>query len=1379
MSPTDLMIVTPFGVGCRSCKKGLSFGFQSIRLHFGKNHKNEEERPSNVEIRLALDRSKDLQHLKASYWKYIHPDREASVRFCCSNCPFQSSTKRNATKHVKRTSCKGQVLERTSYLSLCGHYIPANSLPPIAHNSITPKQSSFDEEVHKVLDACEPISDECVMVGATIESGLRDYLNPKERLLTYQPSFESFALRQGSFHDNLMKLVDWRVGQVDAEGEPGLGFLIEIAELWIKEHCRYEIKTVEANLRNKIIAFEGHEYNDGKQQNVFNMRHHEQTLVREIKGMLRFMYRHDSTYLDDVKKPYLERFTMDRSALSVEGFLKYSFVQRLLVKLMLEPAPSANALSISEEYMVSRMFRKDQDGSLQMLPCGPNASNISCFLHILRCGVTSFLHHEKLRRTEDYASFSRNLMEKAQLSYVANKAGPLIRALREEQQRHPTFAKVIHEPNGDLLVRDFLFPKKKWSKFIGTVVDLARLQLQILFLENSFERVLDLSLRLEIVSLKRLEFQVNGDDVNGFLVVEPEASETAVKRLGSILELCLHGAGFGSLRLAEVDRMEIYDCEIRKSCLYYHSSSIKTYSHQGTVRREKIPHKLPEILTRIWLLYMFYWFKTGRRTSPKETSDQERNEITDREDKIDKNLLPQLKGGIGGMVTIMKEIYGIEGNLTALDIRHKWAGLLNIVFPKDTGLATTLTANDVAARQCNHGEKCHAVNYSSEVVGIKETMYRRWHEALGCSFPGLGSAEEEAPMVCVEDLRKAFKSLYGEGAEYRSGLQKALLEQQSIITDKHCFCGIACGGGKTICVTAPAVAEITCSRKITTRIFVQPYNALAQHQLFAIRNLVERFKVKVAMCCGNQIGERNFPDFLSDENNLPSILIMTIDAFSKMVRFHKEKFQRWCDAKIVSKIIIDEAHLVYTEKSFRDSFTVLRTLAQFGVPLLLLSGSLPNALVLPLLRWMNLTDDGSASDVHTIFDENLVGDFIDFNVHFIQNPVDCAVRQIREMMGEAGSVHVVCSNLEEVKRVCDGVKNYERSVASLTSADLREDKREVTAKWFRGDLRVLVSTTCALAGVESSNLRKLVLVGHVYSLLNLLQFRGRLRPSNLAKGGVELVVYLSPRRVKVEDSDQILWGSLSGDGLLKDEQRKFFDESLSGAALQNFFFSPGVCRNRALAGIFGSGTANKCGKCDICLQSPVINSRRRSTTQVDLDNKNKEKANAFLRELEETCVICSSRHCSGCFTKHRCFYCGGNHFGQNCSDKTRIRNILQKHRVCFGCYRYDCFMNCKESNFGNRLRDAIFKFFWENEDMGTSDIVNFHASIFSSEVRYYELLNVVKEKGINQRESKKNQRDSATITPSASAQKRPRSSRFHIEYSDSDSDLDRCYIIRR
>ena len=83
--------------------------------------------------------------------------------------------------------------------------------------------------------------------------------------------------------------------------------------------------------------------------------------------------------------------------------------------------------------------------------------------------------------------------------------------------------------------------------------------------------------------------------------------------------------------------------------------------------------------------------------------------------------------------------------------------------------------------------------------------------------------------------------------------------------------------------------------------------------------------------------------------------------------------------------------------------------------------------------------------------------------------------------------------------------------------------------------------------------------------------------------------------------------------------------------------------------------------------------------------------------------------------------------------------------------------------------------------MDTSDIVNFHASIFSSEVRYYELLNVVKEKGINQRETKKNQRDSATITPSASARKRPRSSHFHIEDSDSDSDSDwdRCYITRR
>ena len=115
MNSRDLMIVTPFGVGCRACKKGLRSALQSIRLHFRDNHKK-EERPSSEDIRWAVDRWKDLQHLKGSYWRYIHPDREAFVLFCCSSCPFSSLARKHANRHIKRNSCKGHVLERTSYL---------------------------------------------------------------------------------------------------------------------------------------------------------------------------------------------------------------------------------------------------------------------------------------------------------------------------------------------------------------------------------------------------------------------------------------------------------------------------------------------------------------------------------------------------------------------------------------------------------------------------------------------------------------------------------------------------------------------------------------------------------------------------------------------------------------------------------------------------------------------------------------------------------------------------------------------------------------------------------------------------------------------------------------------------------------------------------------------------------------------------------------------------------------------------------------------------------------------------------------------------------------------------------------------------------------
>ena len=55
------------------------------------------------------------------------------------------------------------------------------------------------------------------------------------------------------------------------------------------------------------------------------------------------------------------------------------------------------------------------------------------------------------------------------------------------------------------------------------------------------------------------------------------------------------------------------------------------------------------------------------------------------------------------------------------------------------------------------------------------------------------------------------------------------------------------------------------------------------------------------------------PNFLKDDDDLPNLLIVAIDALVCLNGRHVHVMQRWDDNNKIRKIVIDEPHSIYTE----------------------------------------------------------------------------------------------------------------------------------------------------------------------------------------------------------------------------------------------------------------------------------------------------------------------------------------------------------------------------------------------------------------------------------------------------------------------------------
>jgi superfamily II DNA helicase RecQ len=800
------------------------------------------------------------------------------------------------------------------------------------------------------------------------------------------------------------------------------------------------------------------------------------------------------------------------------------------------------------------------------------------------------------------------------------------------------------------------FPRDKWSKIVPTVLAVCRQLLGSLFEGGDWLLFLDANTPLA-VSRKEgggflFSLSISGKEVksNQLVLEQPLDYALIVDRLRAYVEICFHGFGGGSMRYEELVRLTLQNIVWHFGSLYFSAESIKTYNSNSQARKIT-ERKLPAEVARIYLLY----------------------DLVARSGVSDVGLLPVCANRKHSMQDAIAEIFNFSERPDATQIRQLWASVSNVTFPKGETVIVSATAD--AAEMSGHTEGTHEVRYGSELIGGAELNYRKYHNAIGAAY-GTSISNEQ---IQAENLFQALKQIYGPDAEYTSELQRQMVIASATKNGNHSHVGLPCGSGKSLAWLLPLVAAAMTSKKIGMQIVVLPYNFLVGHLVNSAEEILQdRFDVSVVSLTTIECSMSSIPAALVNDENLPNLAFFGLDAFASLHMYHQASLSRWAKSGKIHRIFLDEVHTVFAEW-FRPKYDLLPQIAKYGVPVMTMSGTVPSTLVGPLSRYLNMSDIVDGTDLDIIVSDDLVGTFptgFKISCGEFSNIEKEATKRAIDVMSSCtpqGGLHLICASkvcAEKIFRALSLVK--QKYKIELVTADIpKVDQAKIARKWSCGEFNILVSTSSALVGNESSCCQAVFIVGYIFNLMSVVQAMGRLRPKQRKSSGC-IEIFLNKMTTDLRktyfERDKVAFNLLVAKGILAEEHLAAFRKVGSLCAFYRWAMNDPGCRVVALSNRFGLPGASNCDVCDRCLGTSVAKMAAKAKTKVDAVVTCENKALFVLKRLETMCLVCRKESCNGeaCLGKGACYRCGEKHYSAGCSVPNGLKPVL-KSRACYAC----------------------------------------------------------------------------------------------------------------
>ncbi len=495
-----------------------------------------------------------------------------------------------------------------------------------------------------------------------------------------------------------------------------------------------------------------------------------------------------------------------------------------------------------------------------------------------------------------------------------------------------------------------------------------------------------------------------------------------------------------------------------------------------------------------------------------------------------------------------------------------------------------------------------------------------------------------------------------------------------------------------------------------------------------------------------------------------------------------DRLQRWANNNILKRIYLDELQQLIVEYGFRSVYQSLRKIGRVGVPVMCLSGSLPDCMAMSLMRYCSLTTSHNNESIDTVEAIDPVGDGYSLVVNIVDNVSASVVDFVSGV--RYGACHVICESKQIVTAVAAGL-SMSYKVLTVTGDSSSNEQVHCAKAWLEGSYDVLVSTVVALVGNENPNCKTIVIAGFLYNASNLVQAIGRLRPEQRGSESFVQVFRLSfhtQDRVNAKSASIKTFNEIVSANCLPDTSKEKFFHLFTPWGLQKFLGLKKGCLLEELSSYYGFQRP-KCDRCTLCLKSSTISSEKNHGVIVDhkdygdrlmcqeniLDKSRKDvkscysdsnaavkrarigepslicsevnsaklsadkqrsqeqqimrRAECVFSELAYRCIACSRADCIG-ECGRGCYRCGDlMHQTNTCTyNVTRLSTILCNKGVCFGCFdtkqRGIDTHNIKECPLKRRLKRLMFL----DREKKQGIFEDYLRSLYASELSFLDMV---------------------------------------------------------
>jgi superfamily II DNA helicase RecQ len=1088
------------------------------------------------------------------------------------------------------------------------------------------------------------------------------YLLEKEkRFDTYTHLYEPLISCSGSLSSNFEGKIRRDFNQIHSPAHPAteslLVRIIANGKDWLLNFAQKNILMVPGNLRAGLQTFEGGEVNEVSQRSIYTMQHFPTTILPDLVKLLSFAYRRG-------------HFTNKSKYGEHDPF----FVPYFLKNLLLEKPDSVSQYPFLAEFCLMSVFRvKHSDSTISMVNCDTLSSLFSRIISVCRAAVCSVI----CSFTQEAFFHGRQLVDNVRKAPVSHIISPMIRQLREMAQQIPQRQKSILDSSGNIIVDQYSFPYDDWSRIVPMAVSQMYNILPLLANGSWWETIVDPATPIK-VRVNDLTGEISLVDVEPNWNLASCLPHDQLHYFIAILKMAFHGFGGGSARMSELEEAQptMLHCLFCNHTIYYTMASLKGFKSSSAHGFKKVARKLPPVISRFFLLFRSL-VHSDANSSFFVPSD---------------SLLifpkPNTPSSFG-VQHVMKNIFNLDSCPNMRQIRQFWACVSNFL-TGDSGGNNYLTASasSIAASKFGHSERTHAVSYASKRLDGDETHFNAFHFGIGDTSHDIVMLQSTA--LSLGDIRSAMnlrypKSLSVEGHKYLSIQQKDLVEfaygPSSNNPLHHCFGLLAPGQGKSESYIIPTIARRLANQKGKMIIHVSPYSFLSAYQFELATAAVDSvgFASSISICVfkGCDFMEGCLPEELSDSDALPNLLFVNLDAMSNLFNFHFEALKSW--VPFMDKIVLDEVHTIYSELSFREKYKVCPKLPILGIPILVLSGSVPLFALPRLAHRLCLSVNNDLSDVKVIHGADIVGDFprgfvIRFSVSdtYLTKVATFVVKRY----GGGGSFHLFVSTKDEGDRLFQLLSSRccDCDCIFISGKTSRDELNNVASKWRRGAFRVLISTSIALVGNENPMCRYIACAGVFYDSMQLVQAFGRLRTyMRISTGMIYFAAHEKLSAARILEDEHRLTRLVNEKLVSYADVLNFKATMTSGGVHQwhmNAYHGQVGCALKILSSSFGKIRTN-CGACPFCRNIPITTTQSEAATRIANERRNEQSTERVLARLALTCLVCKKDCCRGlpilktgqinnllenvgcCFPMAYCYQCGvSRHKRAECCDKS-------------------------------------------------------------------------------------------------------------------------------